>query len=159
MFSIQAFTVVGVFADSDVIATPGPEFEEPIGIRQRLSSQSDHICSARFEQGLRLLKVVNASSNDNRCIKPLASYCGPDFGGCGKIAAERSEGIREVARYTFVTTRASLRIGGVADDRLFGIIELATTRGRDKIHPGSCKLLRKKTAVVCTRSVFNTVLG
>ena len=149
MFSIQAFTIVGVFTDSNFITTPGPEFEKPIGIRQRLSSQSDHICSAGFEQSLHLLKVVNPSSNDNWCIKPYASYCGTDFGRGGKIAAERSESIREVALYSFVTAWTGIRIGGVANDRLFGIIELAPTRGRDKIHPGSCKLLRKKTAVVC----------
>ena len=81
VLSIQAFTVVGVFADSDLVATPGSEFKKPIRVRQRLAGQSDHVRGAGFEQALRLLKVVNPPGDDNRCIKPFVSYFGPDFGG------------------------------------------------------------------------------
>ena len=66
MFLIEAFTVVAVDTESDLISTALTHFLEPVRVCQRLASESNYVTCTRVNGSLSLIKVMDTAGDDNR---------------------------------------------------------------------------------------------
>ena len=62
-------------------------------------------------------------------------------------------------RHAFVAARSRIGIGGAADARLLGVVELAAARGRDEIHAGFGELHAEIDRVLDVAAALDAFVG
>src|ERR1700735_2590157 len=87
---IERLAIIGVDAQAHFRAAPGPDFRDPIGIRERLACDGDDVGLSRGQHGFGLLEVMDSARGDQRRRAIRCAYGGPDARGRAEIAAERT---------------------------------------------------------------------
>src|ERR1700679_531318 len=87
---IERLAIIGIDAQAHFRAAPGPNFREPVGIRERLACDGDDVGLSRNQHGFGLLEVMDSARGDHRRRAIRCAYGGADARGRAEIAAERT---------------------------------------------------------------------
>ena len=159
MLLVQAFAVIGVFAQAHLVAQAQRGFQGPIGIGQALAGGAHDVAVAALEHGLGHVKVVHPTGAHHwgglaRCADGAA-----DARRGSDVAAKRPLLVGQILGHAFIAAAPGVGIGAGPHAGLLGIIKLATARGGDEVHARTRKLLAKPHRIVQGVAPVNAFLG
>src|SRR5579872_5018754 len=159
MLLIERFAVIGKLTGANLGASAGGDLQRPIWIGERLTGGADDVANAVPQPSLRHLELMNPACANDRGIKTNLTYGVPDRFGRSRVAAKRAPRIRDILRHTFIAAGTGIGVGGGADRGASGVVEFATARGREEIHPRFREGDADQRCIVECVAVFDAFLG
>src|ERR1700733_1757283 len=159
VFLVEAFAIIGVFADPHLIAQAETDFVKPIGIGQRLERRGDDVAHAARQIVFRHFEVVNATGAHYRCLASGVAHRAAHRRGRRGVSPERPALGGNILRHALVAARAGIGINRVSDPGLLGVIELAAARQRNKIGAGPGKGCAEERRVLGRAAAADAFFG
>ncbi len=133
---VEPFAVIGELALPHRVAAAQGQFEEPVGIGERLARRGDDVARAVGEHPLGHGETMDAARADDRRVASGGAHRRADRRGGRDVASERALLVGEMLRHALIAAGPGIGIGRVADPRLLGVVEFSAARGRQEIHAG-----------------------
>jgi hypothetical protein len=123
---IERLAIVCVSATTNFRAATEPDFQKPVWIRKRLTSQTGEISFSSSQNSFRLLKGGNSTAGNNRSAESCGVYRSLDRRNLRNISTEGSDFVRKRGRHAFITALARIRINCLPNFRLLRIFKFST---------------------------------
>jgi hypothetical protein len=128
MALVQRLAVIRVQAETHLGATAFANFRKPIRIGQRLAGEPHDVRRAAAQRLFGLIKVMYAAGEHDGRGKPSLADFRADACTRIDIAAKGPFGVRIIRRHALITAAPGVRVRGLADFWLRGILKFSAAR-------------------------------
>src|SRR6267143_2777451 len=128
---VEPFAVVRELAAAHEVAVAEADLPEPVGVGERLARRRDAVRLTALEDPLRLLEGRDAAARDDGRRMAGLTDRAADRRGERHVATERAPRVGEQRGHALPARLARVRIHGLTDLRLLGVLESAPLGDRE----------------------------